>query len=497
MRPALRDLLRAPGGRTHTTRIEATALPGQPVGVHDLADGATLYVLPAPRFRTTHLLLAFRQTLSEDTVTSGALLPRVLRRGTRRWPNRPSLDGHLEDLYGASLRTDATKTGDQQVIEAAFSCPVPESLAAMGAGQGAALLTELFSDPAPPGPTRGTGDGLSPVYVSEEKDALARDQAAISDDRMSYAHYRCLAEMCRGEPSALHSLGRSADLDGIDPASLDEFRRRLLATAPLTAYLAGPVDDRVRTQVAESLESGLARWTETAVAAGKPGSPCSIVPAPRSIAPSAVHPRPDREREIIEPADVEQARLVIGLQTGTALGHDDYPAQVLYNGLLGGFVHSRLFRRIREEAGLAYYAWSRLLSTKGIILISCGIQEAAYGQAVGLVRRELEALARGDFTEAEFEATRNSVLAAAKARLDSPGALIYGHLERVVAGRPPGEIAPWRDLAKVTAGEVREFARRPVIDTVYLLGRGASQIGSGVSRQGEAPRRADKEAKQP
>ena len=488
-----------------TTRIEATTLPGQPVGVHDLADGATLYVLPAPRFRTTHLLLAFRQTLSKDTVTSGALLPRVLRRGTRRWPNRPSLDGHLEDLYGASLRTDATKTGDQQVIEAAFSCPVPESLAAMGAGQGVALLTELFSDPAPPGPARGTGDGLSPIYVSEEKDALARDQAAISDDRMSYAHYRCLAEMCRGEPVALHSLGRSADLDGIDPASLDEFRRRLLATAPLTAYLAGPVDDRVRAQVAESLESGLARWAETAVAAGKPGAPRSIAPAvprsiapaPRSISPSAVHPRPDREREIIESADVEQARLVIGLQTGTALGHDDYPAQVLYNGLLGGFVHSRLFRRIREEAGLAYYAWSRLLSTKGIILISCGIQEAAYGQAVGLVRLELEALARGDFTEAEFEATRNSVLAAAKARLDSPGALIYGHLERVVAGRPPGEIAPWRDLAKVTAGEVREFARRPVIDTVYLLGRGASQIGSGVSRQGEAPRRADKEAKQP
>jgi predicted Zn-dependent peptidase len=434
-----------------------------------LADGATLYVLPAPRFRTTHLLLAFRQTLSEDTVTSGALLPRVLRRGTRRWPDRPSLDGHLEDLYGASLRANATKTGDQQVIEAAFSSPAPESLAAMGAGQGVALLTELFSDPASPGPARGTGDGLSPVYVFEEKDGLARDQAAISDDRMSYAHYRCLAEMCRGEPSALHSLGRSADLDGIDPANLDEFRRRLLATAPLTAYLAGPVDDRVRTQVAESLECGLARWTETAVAAGKPG-------APRSTAPSTVHPRPDREREIIEPADVEQARLVIGLQTGTALGHDDYPAQVLYNGLLGGFVHSRLFRRIREEAGLAYYAWSRLLATKGIILISCGIQETAYGQTVGLVRRELEALARGDFTKAEFEATRNSVLAAAKARLDSPGALIYGHLERVVAGQTPREIAPWRDLAKVTAGEVREFARRPVIDTVYLLGREAKPL---------------------
>ncbi len=469
--------------------------------------------------------MALRQVLSEATVTQGALLPRVLRRGTRRWPNRPSLDGHLEDLYGAALRADAIKIGDHQVIEAGFSCPGPDRDLP---SQGGSLLTELFSDPAPPAPAppdpappypagsplAGGGEigsgrpaalaragsphraaALSPDYVQEEKDGLARDQAAISDDRMSYAHYRCLAEMCRGEPNALHSLGRTADLGAIDPGNLDEFRRLLLATAPTTIYLAGPVDDRVRAEVIDRARAEIARWT------GAEGTKLDAA-AHRSISPSAAHPRPNREREIIEPADVEQARLVIGLQTGAVLGHDDYPAQVLYNGLLGGFVHSRLFRRIREEAGLAYYAWSRLLSTKGIILISCGIQETAYGQAVGLVRRELEALARGDFTKAEFEATRNSVLAAAKAMLDSPSALIYGHLERVVAGWPPGEIAPWRDLAKVAAGEVREFARRPVIDTIYLLGRdanllgrGGSQLSRGADRLGGAPRGAAKEAK--
>jgi predicted Zn-dependent peptidase len=466
------------------------------VEAHDLTGGATLYVLPAPRFRTVHLLAALRQVLCPPVVTQGALLPRVLRRGTRRFPSRTLLDGHLEGLYGASLRAGAAKMGDHQVIEVAFSCPGPASLSGMGAGeaadlprQGAALVATLLSDPAPPELSFGA---LRPDYVSEEKDGLARDQAAISDERMSYAHYRCLAEMCRGEPSALHSLGRPADLGDISPSSLDEFRRGLLRRAPLAVYLAGPIDDGVRTDVLASMKAALRRWAGTPAGGPAVGSAEGLgvaAIAPRVIAPSAPHPRPAREQEILEPANVEQARLVIGLQTGITLSHAAHPAQVLYNALLGGFVHSRLFRRIREEAGLAYYAWSRVLATKGIILISCGIQETAYDKAVSLVRRELEALAKGDFTDAEFEAGRNSVLDGAKARLDSTSALIYGHLERVAGGQVLAEIAPWRELAQVTPEDAREFARRPVIDTVYLLGQGVGRP-AGVSHnadEGEIP----------
>ncbi len=381
-----------------------------------------------------------------------------------------ALAGHLEDLYGASLETTSVKVGDQQVLEATFTCPGPDSLAAIGAGaavrdlpaHGAALLAEVFREPAPAeGPPPG---GLRPDYVREEKEGLGRDLASISDDRMSYAHYRCLAEMCRGEPNSLHSLGRLQDLDGITPEHLDDFRRATLATAPLTAYLAGPADERTTAEVEETF-GGLA--------SGDGHGPR------REIPPSSRHDRPEREREILEPADVEQGRLVVGLQTGVLVGDDAAPAQFLYNGILGGFVHSRLFRRIREEAGLAYYAWSRVLPTKGLILISCGIQEENYGQALDLIRREVASLGAGDFTDAEFEATRNSILAVAKAQLDSLSSLVYGHLERLAAGVVGDEIAPWRTLARVTPGDVREYASTPVLDTVYLLGRKAAGKEAG------------------
>ncbi len=416
--------------------------------------------------------------MAPATVTLGALLPRVLRRGTRRWPDLANLSGHLEDLYGASLGATASKLGDRRVIEASFSAAGPAHWRGLGraeassrpgaaggerpgpgkdaplAVQGAALLAEVLADPSPP--EEGGRSGLRSDYVREEKDALARDIAAISDDRGAYANWRCLAEMCRGEPNAFHSLGRAEDLEAINPQALDAFRRRLLASAPFVAYLAGPVDDTVAGKVAHVLGDFVKECGDSL-----------REDVPRSLP----HPRPKGEAEILEPADVEQARLVVGLQTGITLEQEEHPAQVLYNGLLGGFVHSRLFRRIREEAGLAYYAWSRVIPTKGVILISSGIQERNYGKAVDLVRQEIAALGRGEFTDAEFEATRNSALAVAKGQLDSPGALIYGHLERLSAGEVVEEIAPWRRLEAVTAEQVRQFAARPVIDTIYLLGR--------------------------
>jgi predicted Zn-dependent peptidase len=322
------------------------------------------------------------------------------------------------------------------------------------------LLAEMFSQPArPPGTPHGeplSDEGLREDYFREEKEGLARDIAAIGDDRMSYSHYRCLVEMCRGEPFAEHSLGRPGELEALTAPALNAFRTELLTSAPFSAYLTGPTDDRTIERVAE----GLSSFIKTVSGDGRPAIP-----------PSAPHPRPVKEREVFEEADVEQARLVIGLQTGVLHGDPQHPAQVIFSGLLGGFVHSRLFRRIREEAGLAYYAWARVAPTKGIILISCGIQEKNYGKALDLIRKELESLGRGDFTGDEFEATRNSVLAQAKAALDSPAAMVYGHLERRAAGDDPEEMAPWRSLARVTAGEVKEFGSRPVIDTIYLLGR--------------------------
>ena len=48
----------------------------------------------------------------------------------------------------------------------------------------------------------------------------------------------------------------------------------------------------------------------------------------------------------------------------------------VFNGIFGGFPHSKLFINVREKASLAYYAASRLESHKGLLMVMSGIENA-------------------------------------------------------------------------------------------------------------------------
>lgn len=62
---------------------------------------------------------------------------------------------------------------------------------------------------------------------------------------------------------------------------------------------------------------------------------------------------------------------------------------LLYNGILGGYPHSKLFVNVREKESLAYYASSRYDGHKGIATIQSGIEIPNYEKAVTIIKRDL------------------------------------------------------------------------------------------------------------
>ncbi len=65
-------------------------------------------------------------------------------------------------------------------------------------------------------------------------------------------------------------------------------------------------------------------------------------------------------------------------------------SHLMYNGVLGGYPHSKLFTNVREKASLAYYASSRFDGHKGILTIQSGIEMANYEKAVDIIRKQLD-----------------------------------------------------------------------------------------------------------
>ena len=63
-----------------------------------------------------------------------------------------------------------------------------------------------------------------------------------------------------------------------------------------------------------------------------------------------------KERQVREP--IVQAKLNLAYQTNVYYDEPERFALMVFNGLFGGFPHSKLFMNVREKESLAYYASS-------------------------------------------------------------------------------------------------------------------------------------------
>lgn len=123
------------------------------------------------------------------------------------------------------------------------------------------------------------------------------------------------------------------------------------------------------------------------------------------LGPAIVAPRV----EVVE-RDTEQAHLVIGGESLTR-GDDRRFAFGLLSHVVGGGMSSRLFRRIREERGLAYavYAFRMPYADSGAFGVYVGTTPHQTSEVLQLVRSELEHLVAKGITDEELERAKGNM----------------------------------------------------------------------------------------
>jgi len=412
---------------------------------YPVTDGVTLYVYPAPAFKTVTLQCFVQRPLDEET-TSSALLPAILRRGCRRLPTRRAIAAYLERLYGASLQTDVYKLGERHVL--AFRIDTVHDRFAPARSQNLARAVDfLFRLLAEPSRARGRFPDL---VVEQEKANHRHLLEGLIDDRATYAAVRCVESMCPEEPYRRYSLGRVEDLATVDSTSLTASHRRLLLEATVDLVVTGAV-----------------RGPEVARLVRRAFRFHGRAPAP--IPPAVRVPSPPAPREIREPRPIEQGHLVIGARAHIAFAEPLADAFACYNGILGAFPHSRLFRHVREREGLAYDVRSWIERSKGFLFVYAGIDPARYGDARDGILREIDEMRKGGFSEEEWTSTRRCLLDRFRALEDSPARLASVLLEGLAGGRVRTIEEARRAVEAVTREAVVAAARAVQIDTLYFL----------------------------
>ncbi|GGD67827.1 EF-P 5-aminopentanol modification-associated protein YfmF [Paenibacillus nasutitermitis] len=405
-----------------------------------------LHVLPTQRFKTFSISLYMGTPLREETVTSNALIPFVLRRGTSSTPETIAFRERLDELYGAGFGFDVYKRGDSQIIQFRMDVINDRFVSSDQPLLASSLkfLGEVLTAPAE------ENGHFRDKYVKAEKDTLRKRLEAIINDKIRYAAERCLEEMFVNEPYRLHPLGQLADIDVITPRSLTESYRKLMSEAAFDLYVVGDTTlEEVKSLVAEAfkMESGTPSSYKMPAVAGKSGE----------------------VRTVIEEMDVSQGKLNMGLRINTSYGDEDYPAALMYNGILGGYPHSKLFLNVREKASLAYYAASRLDGHQGICTVQSGIEIDNFDKAKVIIEEQLASMRTGIYSDLEMNQTKAMIANHLRELQDSANEMIGFDFNAVLTGRERSANELLNQVQAVTAGQIAAIAQKTELDTIYFL----------------------------
>lgn len=406
--------------------------------------GINLNLIKVDKFKSNLLSFYLIIPLEREEVTKNALLPLVLKRGTKELNTNLKIQRKLEDLYGLDLNVNVSKTGEKQVIR--FTIEGPKGSYVNDEKymtQIIDLLKSLVYNP------HLEGQIFSSQYVEQEKENLKRLIKARINDKRSYAIERCIEEMCTNEKFSIYPLGYIEDLDSIDNKILYEHYNKILDKAPIEIFYVGEYDNGLTDYLMDSFR------TERE----------DILKLERESATSNVQTK----NMIHEDMDINQGKLVLGYRTGIPYDSSLYNGLLVGSDILGEGPNSKLFRNVREAESLAYYIGSKVYKYKSLMIIDGGIDSHNLERTIEIIRSQIDDMKRGIFTQEDIDISKKSIKASMESIKDSIFLISEFFFSKELSKENNSLEDDLDDIDKVTKEDIIKASDSINLDTIYFL----------------------------
>lgn len=412
---------------------------------YNIKKGINLYHIRSGKFKTVAASVNIHRPLLKSEASMNALLTDVLHRGTKNYPDTISISKYLQSLYGAGLYTNIKRKGEDQILSIGVNAVSDKYTGGDEVvSKAVSMMYEMLLNPYV------ENGGFKNEYVEQEKINLKNDILALINDKRSYSAWRILELMCQGSRYAIHELGTCEDVDKITNVSLYEHYRKILNNSPVDIFITGEADIKKLISITEEVFK-------------------DINPDDVTYPVCEPYVKKDNIEDITEKFDVTQAKLCLGFATNTLPDDSDYPALMVYNGILGGGAHSKLFNNVREKLSLAYYVSSRLERYKGIMTISSGIEIENKQKASDEIKVQMQAIKDGDISEYEYTSTIKSITNSLKAFGDDIGYSADYYLGQLLSKKTVTIDELIKSIEAVTVEDVVKIAQKIEPQTVYFL----------------------------
>jgi zinc protease len=385
-----------------------------------LANGARLIMQPDSRLPNLHLrLLSLGGSAFEPTDQRGAtnLMATLLARDTAK--RSAAQVATAIETVGGSL---SPVTGNNTFGLAVEVLPSDIDLALD-------LLGEAALKPK-----------FTPASFSIERDAQVADLQQDADDIVTIGRQELRRRFFGEHPLAIEAGGEIEHLQALKAKDLARLHRRLMVAPNVVLSVAGDFDP---TKLGPKLRRLLRRFKHTTF---------------QPVAPTLA--------AVADPTDIvvkqprQQAVVFQGYQ-GPGVRSDDFHVAEVADELFSG-MSSRLFERVREEKGLAYYVRSsRVIGLEaGMFYFYAGTQPGKETEVLREIELEIKRMAAGKITKKELQRCQTRLCASRRVSLQSNGAKAMHTALNELYGLPIEDGAKFESqINAVTVKSLAKFAR--------------------------------------
>ncbi len=417
--------------------------------VRMIADGVRLVSEQTDRFKTGRISVSMALPM-DDKMAANSLLIFLLKRSCREYPDFSLLNGKLDELYGASLSASVSKSGEAQVLTLSLTflddrfALTDESIAE----QCAKLLASMIFSPNCKSSSFGAEN-----LAAEKRLLIQRIEEELNDKR-TYAFNRCISYMCANEAYGKDKYGTIEEIEKVKMADVYSAWKNLLSTAIFQITVVGSSSaDEVADIFAKKFEK-IER---------NPVKPETVF-----------HRRGGHFNRFEEKFPVNQGKLVIGFRSGMSNSRDNLAAVTVMNDIFGMGTYSKLFMNVREKLSLAYYCWSRLIASKGLVLVEGGIDTDKEKKVSAEILAQLSDLRNGKTDPEVLDSSKRSLKE--RHTFTTPEGICAWYASQVLEDEILTTESLNEEIEKVTMEQVCEAAKKLSIDTIFML---SAESGEG------------------
>jgi len=414
----------------------------------EIKKGIKLHTIKTEKFKTNLIAIMLTTKLNRENVTKNALVPAVLRRGTKNLTTQEEINKKLEEMYGASLDCGLDKTGDNQVLKFYIETVNDEFLPQEAENMLKTSLEKIFEFVFNPYLENGC---FKKKYVEQEKENIKQIIDGKIDNKARYSLDRCIEEMYKDKPYGLYKYGYVEDMKNINEKNLYEYYQQLINECKIDIFVSGIIDEETENIIKNNENIIKLKDRE-----------------PQYNEPEIIAKRTEKENDVQESMDVTQGKLIIGMDLD--IDDDNLRFDVMiYNSIFGGSANSKLFQNVREKASLAYTASSSYYRFKNNIFINCGIEIKNYEKALEIIKQQIEDMKKGDFTDEEVENAKKGIIASIKTIDDEQDTEITYFFSQELSKSKCNIEQYMQRISEVTKDKVVDVANKVSINTVYFL----------------------------